>query len=203
MTRQQEEQIAAMLRSGATYAQITRRLHVDSWAIYRVRTRQRIPLPEGRAKRTRAQLDAATRQAIAMLRTGATTRQIHAATHISYNAIAALRRALNLPRPQRTVACRTPEETYALYAVPAEDGHARWQGPWAGRMPQIHHPGRRGRKESALRVGFRMRHGREPVGYVRPTCGKTWCVASGHLMDRPMRDHLNRTYGAIFGRASR
>lgn len=202
MTPVQEEQIAAMLRGGATYAQIRRRLDVDAWAIYRVRTQQRIPLPAGRTKRTRAQLDAATRQATAMLRAGATTRQIYDATHISYNTIAALRRTLKLPRAQRTLDCRTPEETYALYAIPGEDGHARWEGPWAGRMPQIHHPGRRGRKESALRVAFRMRHGREPVGYVRPACGQRWCVASGHLMDRTMRDQFTRTYNAIFGQAS-
>lgn len=116
---------------------------------------------------------------------------------VSDTTIARARRALRIPVPHRTRPARTPEESYALYATAYGDGHARWDGPWAGRMPQIWH---NGRGCSALRVAFRMRHGREPVGNVRPVCGEHACVASGHLADRPMRERLTATYEAIFGR---
>lgn len=137
------------------------------------------------------------RQDIAeLLRAGATHHQIRQQLGVSPCTIARARRALRIPVPHRPRPARTPEESYALYATPYGDGHARWNGPWAGRMPQICH---HGRKESALRVAFRMRHNREPIGYVRPVCDEHACVASGHLADRPMREHLQATYDAIFG----
>ncbi|PZG77291.1 hypothetical protein C1I97_36925 [Streptomyces sp. NTH33] len=126
-----------------------------------------------------------------LLRAGATYPQVRAALGGgSPNTIAEIRRAENIPVPDRPRPCRTPEESYALYAEPYAGGHARWTGPWAGRMPQICRPGKHGRKESALRVAFRMRHGRDPDGYVRPGCGVPDCVASGHLTDSTMRNQL-------------
>lgn len=132
-------------------------------------------------------------QAIAeMLRAGATYAQIREQLGVRSNTtIALVRQQHGIPVHRQRVPMRTPEESYALYAVPAGDGHARWTGPWAGRMPQICHPGRDGRKESALRIAFRMRHDREPVGRVKPGCRQPWCVASGHLTDRTIRDQLD------------
>lgn len=126
-----------------------------------------------------------------LLRAGATYPQVREHLGGSFRTIAQVRKAEAIPVPEWPRPCRTPEETYALYAEPYGDGHARWTGPWAGRMPQICHPGKDGRKESALRVAFRIRHGREPAGYVRPGCTEPDCVASGHLTDRTMRDTLN------------
>lgn len=141
------------------------------------------------------------RQDIAeLLRAGATYAEIRQQIGgVSPTTIADIRRALRIPVPHRRRPARTPEESYALYATAYGDGHARWTGPWAGRMPQIWH-NRRGC--SALRVAFRMRHGREPVGHVKPVCGVLACVASDHLADRPMRERLTTTYEAIFGRTS-
>lgn len=146
---------------------------------------------------TTPQLPPALRhQAIAeLLRAGATYEQIRAQIGGgSQTLIAAVRRAEGIPPLPRPRPCRTPEETYALYAEPYGDGHARWAGTWAGRMPQIQHPGPRGRgrKESALRVAFRWRHGREPEGRVKPGCGDRTCVASGHLTDRIIREQLRQ-----------
>ncbi len=127
----------------------------------------------------------------ALLHEGATYRQVRAVLGGgSPNVISDVRKTEAIPVPERTKYRRSVEETYALYAEPFGDGHARWAGPWAGRMPQICHPGRNGRKESALRVAFRMRHGRDAEGYVRPGCGVHQCVASGHLTDRVLRARL-------------
>lgn len=155
-------------------------------------------------------------QAIAqMLHSGATYAEIREHLGIRSNTtIARVRQQHRIPVHRDPVPMRTPEESYALYAEAAGNGHARWTGPWAGRMPQICHPGRDGRKESALRVAFRMRHNREPDGHVKPGCGKPWCVASGHLTDRTIRDTahhhdqpqpapapdpIDTLYDAIFG----
>jgi hypothetical protein len=67
-------------------------------------------------------------------------------------------------------------------------------------MPQVQHigpPGRRsfGRKESALRVAFRMTHGRDPIGPVRVGCRTPWCVAGPHLTDRLLRTQRTLTPG--------
>ncbi|GHI91306.1 hypothetical protein [Streptomyces olivaceus] len=133
-------------------------------------------------------------QAIAeLLRAGATYEQTRAQVGGgSQTLLVAVRRTEGIPHLPRPRLCRTPEETYALYAEPYGAGHARWTGAWAGRMPQIQHPGRYGRKESALRVAFRWRHGREPEGRVKPGCGDRACVASGHLTDRTVREQLRQ-----------
>ncbi|MGW4950638.1 hypothetical protein [Streptomyces parvulus] len=137
------------------------------------------------------------RPAIAeLLRAGATYKEIREQLNVgSFNRISEVRHAEGIPVIPRPVPSRSPEQTYARYAERYGDGHARWTGAWAGRMPQIQHPGPRGkgRKESALRVAFRMEHGREPTGYVRPSCGVSDCVARGHLTDRDMRHPLART----------
>ncbi|MFB6771113.1 hypothetical protein [Streptomyces sp. NPDC056337] len=137
------------------------------------------------------------RPAIAeLLRAGATYKEIREQLDVgSFTTISEVRHAEGIPVIPRPVPSRSPEQTYTRYAEPYGDGHARWTGAWAGRMPQIQHPGPRGkgRKESALRVAFRMEHGREPTGYVRPGCGVSDCVARGHLTDRDMRHALART----------
>ncbi|WP_051851904.1 hypothetical protein [Streptomyces sp. NRRL F-5650] len=131
-----------------------------------------------------------------LLRAGATYEEIRKELGGgSYRTISQVRRAEDIPVIPRPRASHTPEATYARYAEPYGDGHARWTGAWAGRMPQIQHPGPngKGRKESALRVAFRMLYGREPTGYVRASCLESGCVAAGHLADREMRQELNRT----------
>ncbi|MGX1223173.1 hypothetical protein [Streptomyces ambofaciens] len=134
-----------------------------------------------------------------LLRAGATYEEIREELGGgSYTLISQVRRAEGIPVIPRPRHAHTPEATYARYAEPYGDGHARWTGAWAGRMPQIQHPGPNGegRKESALRVAFRMLYGREPSGYVRPGCGVSDCVASGHLTDRDMRQARNRPCSA-------
>jgi hypothetical protein len=126
-------------------------------------------------------------QILQQLRAGATYAEIYERLgNRNPTRIAQLRREHGIPVVWRTNG-RTPEQTYALYATPAGDGHARWAGAWSGRMPAIHLPGTGRRKESALRFAFRQLHGSDPIGYVRPGCGQPWCVAGDHLTDRLTR----------------
>jgi uncharacterized protein YerC len=123
-----------------------------------------------------------------LLRTGATYAQIRQQLGpVSQNDISRVRREQNIP-VQRPANGRTPEQTYAHHTAYDDEGHAHWGGAWSGRMPTIHIPATGKRKTSALRVAFRMTTGREPTGYVRPTCGRPWCIAALHLKDRPTRD---------------
>lgn len=137
------------------------------------------------------------RQDIAdLLRAGATYAQIRQQLGVNRNLIASTRKALRIPVPRARTWHRTAEESFALYATPYGDGHTRWDGPMAGRMPQIWADGR---AHSALRVAFQIRHGREPVGNVKPGCDEGTCIAPDHVVDRPMRERLKTTYDAIFG----
>ncbi|MCZ7414290.1 hypothetical protein [Streptomyces sp. WMMC897] len=138
----------------------------------------------------------------ALLRAGRTYAQIRRAVPgASYNLIAQVRRAHNIPPNRAHRPRRSPQDSYRLYATPTEDGHAHWTGPWAGRMPQI--TIRTGHAVSALRVAFRMHHGREPDGYVRPGCSDPKCVAGDHLTDRRIRHHINQLHRAIFTNTTR
>lgn len=61
-------------------------------------------------------------------------------------------------------------------------GHLRWDGPVTKGTP------RWSSRTSALRVVFRLTHGREPEGNVRERCGFPHCVEGTHLADRRMRE---------------
>ncbi len=82
---------------------------------------------------------------------------------------------------------------------PVGDGHTEWTGfVHPSGVPTLYH---RGRNETAHRVVFRLRYGREPVGKVFPTCEYPRCLTPDHIEDRPMRERNQRTFDAIFGRS--
>ncbi|WP_435610862.1 hypothetical protein [Streptomyces sp. C10-9-1] len=132
----------------------------------------------------------------AMLRAGATYAEVRAELGASLNLIADVRREHSIPVPARTRPMRSEADAYAAGAEHTDGGHVRWAGEWAGRCPQVSH---HGRQESARRVAFRLAHGREPVGHVIAACGAAWCVAPGHVEDRPMREQLRAQLEAIGG----
>lgn len=103
-------------------------------------------------------------------------------------------------RQERHITGRSLEQAYAHHITYDIGGHAHWGGAWSGRVPVIPVPGSSGRLVSAVRVGFRMTTGRDPVGYIRPACGLPWCVAALCLHDHAVRqgDHPALTlHGAI------
>lgn len=85
------------------------------------------------------------------------------------------------------------EDAFWRRAVPTGDGHLLWPNP-----TRDVRTGHEGRKETAGRIAFRIRHRREPVGKVLPDCGQPGCVHPDHVADQPMRN----TYRAIFGKAA-
>lgn len=133
-----------------------------------------------------------------MLRADATYAEIVEALHVSHGVIAATRKELGLPpkrRPYRPA--DSAEQAFRDRTEELPDGHLRWTG-------YTSEPGHEqllygGRRESARIFAFRSEYGREPIGYVRPGCGMTGCVAPRHLEDRPMREKNRETYRAIFG----
>lgn len=191
--------VADLLRAGATYAQIKQQLHVTQSTISRTRTVLQIPLPPGRTRRSREEMTAARAQAIAMLRDGATSKQVYETTRVGPNDIARLRRQHNIPVPARDRARHTVDEAFALHTRDTDDGHVLWTGPRSGRSCDLIATGRR---YNAGYVAFRKHHGRDPQGYLRRTCDEPACIAGAHHTDRLIRQanaRADRAYSLIFG----
>ncbi|WP_328434509.1 hypothetical protein [Streptomyces sp. NBC_00425] len=86
----------------------------------------------------------------------------------------------------------SPEAIVTVHSVSVQGGagHCKWIGLRSNqRVPLIDF------RTSALRVAFRMFHGREPEGMVRVTCVMKRCVAGAHLGDRPMREAAKAAAG--------
>lgn len=201
------EQIAAMLRAGATYEEIKRKLHVSSTTISHARTAHGIA-PAWKPTRWLTQAekiaDAEQRypQVITMLREGTTHREITAATGVTQHTITRVRLLLGIPARPQARRPRTIDQAIAHHLQPHGDGHARWSGPTAGNLPLLHAHGRR---YNARREIFRAHHGRAPEGRIRRTCEQPGCMAIAHLADRILREQgqaeerLDDTFNAIFG----
>ncbi|MFD9107162.1 hypothetical protein [Streptomyces bottropensis] len=199
------EDVAAMLRAGATYRLIHARLGVGQATIAATRRALNIPLPPGRAGRRpgpeAAEVDAAI---AAMLRAGATYNDIREQLHVSAQRVSGVRLQHKIPVPPGRCpghnGPRTPEQTLAQYSRPATDGHTIWTGPTdGGGKPTIW---TRSKALSGWRVAFRAHHGREPDGRVRVACDEPRCVNGAHLTDRRIREanqRADKAFEQIFG----
>ncbi|MEU9400589.1 hypothetical protein [Streptomyces sp. NPDC048242] len=189
MTRadQPREDVAALLRAGATYQQIRDQLRVSTNVIAATRRAYSIPTAKGYGYRpTPEKRGENERQALCLLLAGATIKEVAARVGISGPTIVKLRRDAGLPPSgnRGKPPTRTVRQTLALYCEPYGDGHVRWTGPRAGRGLLLMAQGRR---RNARRVLFARHHGRRPSGYVMPTCGEPDCTAGAHLADAVMR----------------
>lgn len=133
-----------------------------------------------------------------MLRAGHTHTEIRLALHVAPLTVQRTREALKMPPPKT---CRrlpaTHEEAFQARTEHVDGGHLRWTGyvsSHGGPLVIV-----AGVNVSAYRLAFRMRHGREPVGRVKPGCDFEGCVAPDHVEDRPMRERNRKAYAAIFG----
>jgi uncharacterized protein YerC/transposase-like protein len=186
-TTEPREDVAAMLRDGATYQQIKAKLGASSYTIAATRRAYGIPLPAGPGYRPSPEQRAANeKRTIELLLGGATYREITDEVGISAPTIIAIRRDAGLPAPghRGTRQPRTVEEGLTGAIEEYGDGHARWVGPVYRRSLQLHAEGRR---LNARHVLFEQHHGRPPVGYVRSNCGDQACVAGAHLADDVLR----------------
>lgn len=105
------QQIAAMLRDGATYLEIASELHVGASTIRHVRVTLNIPVPQGRPgarplteEERRAAAEQRYPEAAAMLRAGSSHRQIAAACGIGIGTVSEIRTALNIPSRRGSLA---------------------------------------------------------------------------------------------------
>jgi hypothetical protein len=88
------------------------------------------------------------------------------------------------------------EEAFRRHTEPVDGGHVRWTGPTPKGLPTFWFARR---PHTAYRVAFRLEHGRDPDGLVKPGCDRPQCVAGPHLEDRPMRKRTDSLFTAIFG----
>ncbi|MFF7521230.1 hypothetical protein [Streptomyces pseudovenezuelae] len=113
-----DQQIADMLRDGATYVQIMTELDVGSATVRRLRRTLDIPVPPGRAgarpktdEQRRADAERRHPQAAAMLRAGYTHRDIAEACGIGTATVSDIRSALNIPVPSGRPGPKGPRHT--------------------------------------------------------------------------------------------
>lgn len=184
------EDVAALLRGGATQAQIMKHLKVSQRVITATREAYDIPRPTGAGFRYSPERRAENeRRTIELLRGGATYQQITDEVGISAPTILAICRKAGLPTPDNNGGqpARTKAEALALHLEAYGDGHARWNGPMTGRLPQLYAEKTR---FNARHVVFEQHHGRPPVGRLRSDCGVTACMAGAHLTDHVLRTAL-------------
>ncbi|MEH0431241.1 hypothetical protein QBB34_33925 [Streptomyces stelliscabiei] len=175
--------VADMLRQGATYREIHEQLGACSHAISVTRKAYRIPVPPGR--RLDPERKALVEQQVAeLLLQGDTYQQIRARVGVSQPTIVRIRRARNIPvTPRPPQPARAVGQVIALHAQPFGEGHVRWTGPYAGRMPIVYAGGR----FNARHITFHAHHDRAPVGYVVGNCTEAGCLAGAHLTDELIR----------------
>jgi hypothetical protein len=83
------------------------------------------------------------------------------------------------------------EAQWAARTIEVPGGHLDWVGgPWLRWNGTLYRP---------ARIAFRIRTGREPVGQVRPECGRPGCVAPGHVEDQPGRQRNRAQLRALRG----
>ncbi|MFI8817488.1 MULTISPECIES: helix-turn-helix domain-containing protein [unclassified Streptomyces] len=145
-------------------------------------------------------------QAAELLNTGTSDRAIAAAVGIDRATVARMRRTLDMPPAPRpapknrtTISVNEKWQTYVTSAD--ERGHMTWTGRLAnGTTPVMSYAGC---TITARPVAYRMHTGRDPVGYVRPGCGQSDCVAPAHQEDEQDRVRERAELGAMLGRRAR
>lgn len=99
-----------------------------------------------------------------------------------------------MPPTQPWTRYPTPEAKFNALTEPLDGGHVRWTGPMDGPHALFKHAGQRMRP---LTYAFRLHHGREPQGTVRPGCGMSHCLAGAHLDDTPARRAHRAAYAVL------
>lgn len=143
----------------------------------------------------------ATREQIARaLRTGASDSAIARELRADRHRVTAIRQSNGYPRTPRQPF--TLNEKWQHYTRPAMGGHLEWTGE---RQSTSGSPVLRYREHSVspAAVAFRIRHGREPVGYVMADCGLHHCIAPDHVEDELLRTATRETLRLITGRTPR
>lgn len=120
-----------------------------------------------------------------LLKQGLSDRAIMRQLRCGGSTVVQTRKALGITRKPREGSghktAPSVEDAFRARIEAAGDGHFIWAGYVENGLPRFSHGGRGGRRYLAPRVAFRVRTGRDPVGKVAPTCGRSDCVAPEHV----------------------
>ncbi|WP_432247684.1 hypothetical protein ACRAR1_06975 [Streptomyces sanyensis] len=127
----------------------------------------------------------ATREQIAaLLHQGLSNMEISRRLRCDRHRVGDIRRELGLARtPHQPL---TLEEKWRSNVREADGGHLEWTG---SRQSRSGTPVMRYRQQAltAAAIAFRIKHGRDPIGYAYAECGVRHCVAPDHVDDQEGR----------------
>ncbi|MFD6421576.1 hypothetical protein [Streptomyces sp. NPDC060198] len=136
---------------------------------------------------------------VALLRQGLSNSAIRRELRCDKDRVARLRAHHNIPPVQ--LQPLTLEQKWATKTVPLAGGHVDWTGSrGSAGTPVLAY---RAKLHTAASVAFRIRTGRDPVGYVRPECGREHCVAPDHVEDEPGRQAVREQLRYLTGGTAR
>lgn len=188
-------EINELLDDGYSNAEIRRRTGADVGTIARMRANGGYGKPTVARKGRPHPREAEIRALLAQHSSNAIARRLGVDR-------AAVRRI----RREAGIACvraeQTLEEKWAAFIRPVEGGHLEWTGErgTATGTPLMTYKQKR---HSAAAIAFRLKHGREPVGYAVADCGRTHCVAPDHVDDEPGRQRTREQYRYLTGGGER
>jgi hypothetical protein len=135
---------------------------------------------------------------IAMLRDGHSNGRIMRELHCDKQRVRRIRAELDLPAYAPVEQTRTLEEKWQTFVRPVDGGHLEWVGERvnaAGTPAMRYKDG----SYSPAAIAFRIKHGRDPVGYVLSECDLPQCVAPGHVDDEAGRKRTREQLRYLLG----
>jgi len=123
-------------------------------------------------------------QIVTLIQQGKSNSAISRELHCDKARARRIRQELGLPNA--VLQPLTLEEKWAARTRQVDGGHLEWLGEQVGpaRTPVMRY---KEKSFTAAGIAFRVRTGRDPVGYVLPGCGRPHCVAPDHVEDEPER----------------
>ncbi|MFJ8006163.1 hypothetical protein [Streptomyces fagopyri] len=109
---------------------------------------------------------------------------------ISPGVVARVRADLRMPPYRQPV--ETLRTKFERHTAVVDDVHMVWTGQRTQDLVPVLSHGSKSRI-TARRVAYRLKHGREPIGNVAPTCQYEWCVAPACQADTVDRDREHAT----------
>lgn len=140
--------------------------------------------------------NASRAEIVRALRTGRSDSRIARDLGCDRHRVTAIRKGLGLPKvPQQPLAL---EDKWRANTRPLDGGHLEWTGERVGnaRTPVMRY---RDACYSPAAIAWRIKHGREPEGYVIAECGVRQCVAPDCVEDEAGRRRLREQLRLLLG----
>lgn len=140
--------------------------------------------------------NASRAEIVRALRTGRSHSRIARDLGCDRHRVTDIRKGLGLPKvPQQPL---TLEDKWRSNTRPLDGGHLEWTGERVGkaRTPVMRY---RDACYSPAAIAFRIKHGREPEGYVIAECGVRQCVAPDCVEDEAGRQRLREQLRLLLG----